>query len=266
LKGEPTCARGTSEKLRNHTTERIRARELPARAGYDKPLGSPGRGVRRSLSLGALRPEMVLELHPQLNGALFDPYRIGVRSGRKLCSQCQACGHVWDAAPHERSAGGGCPRCAREKRNASNRRVSQERSLAAKHPDRLAELHPSLNVGIDPYTLGAGSGQPVLVWWLCPRCGHEWSTSPQNRSRGRGCPRCGRRRTAAAVARSDSHVPDPHWHSSYIRPSTACSILSCSPLIQTASSGGSAQPAATSAGRRPTRGEPREAAPACRRK
>ena len=124
--------------------------------------------MRRSRSLAALQPELLAELHPQLNGAL-DPYRIGVRSGRKLWWQCQACGHVWAAPPHERSRGGGCPHCAREKRNAANRRVPPERSLATKHPDLLAELHPSLNVGIDPNTLGAGSGQPV--WWRCPRAG-----------------------------------------------------------------------------------------------
>jgi rubrerythrin len=203
LKGEPTCARGTSQKLRNHTTERIRTGQLPAGVGYDKPPGTGGRGVRRSRSLGALRPELVLELHPQLNDTL-DPYRIGVRSGRKLWWQCQACGHVWGAAPHERSTGGGCPRCAQEKRNASNRRVPPERSLTAKQPNLLAELHPSLNPGIDPHTLGAGSNQPV--WWHCPQCGHDWKTAPQNRSRGHGCPRCARRRTAAAAGARNSRV------------------------------------------------------------
>jgi hypothetical protein len=220
LKGEPTCARGTSAKLRDHATQRIRAGELRAGVGYDKPLGSAGRGVRRARSLGVLRPELVVELHPQLNGAL-DPYRIGFRSGGKLWWRCQVCGRIWQAAPHERSRGGGCPRCAREKRNASNRRVSPERSLAAKHPELLCELHPSLNVGIEPSTLGAGSGQPV--WWLCPRCGHDWRTAPANRSRGRGCPRCGRRRTAAAVGRSNSRVP-PERSLARKRPDLACEL------------------------------------------
>lgn len=160
--------------------------------------------MRRAQSLGVLRPALVLELHPERNGAL-DPYAIGVRSGRKLWWRCAACGHDWQAAPHERSRGGGCPRCAQEKRNAANRHVTNERSLAVKRPDLVAELHPSLNLELDAYTLGAGSGQ--LVWWLCRVCGHAGKAAAASRARGRGCPRCGRQRTAAASARSKSRVP-----------------------------------------------------------
>lgn len=150
---------------------RLRAGDLAPGTGYQKPPGSPGRGVRRSHSLAALRPELLRSLHPDLNGTL-DPYRIGVRSGRKLWWRCAECGHVWCAAPHERSSGGGCPRCAQQKRNASNRHVARERALAAKRPDLAAELHPSLNAELDPGALGAGSSQSVF--WLCRQCGHEW--------------------------------------------------------------------------------------------
>ena len=93
LKGDPTCARGTSQKLREHTAARLRAGDLAPGTGYQKPLGSGGRGVRRSQSLAALRPELVQSLHPELNGHL-DPYRIGVRSGQQLWWRCVACGHV----------------------------------------------------------------------------------------------------------------------------------------------------------------------------
>jgi Probable Zinc-ribbon domain len=206
LKGAPTRARGTSQKLREHTAARLRTGDLAPATGYQKPLGSGGRGVRRSQSLAAVRPELVQSLHPELNGQL-DPYRIGVRSGQKLWSRCAACGHDWCAAPHERSSGGGCPRCAQQKRNASNRRVTQERSLAAKRPDLVGELHPSLNGELDLETLGAGSGQSV--WWLCRQCGHEWRAAVTDRARGRGCPRCARRRVADAASRRNRRVsPD----------------------------------------------------------
>ena len=56
LKGEPTCARGTSQKLSDHTTSRIRAGDLAPGVGYNKPPGSGGRGVRRSQSLAMLQP------------------------------------------------------------------------------------------------------------------------------------------------------------------------------------------------------------------
>ena len=28
------------------------------------------------------------------------------------------------------------------------------------------------------------------VWWKCSKCGHEWLTDPNHRSRGQGCPKC----------------------------------------------------------------------------
>jgi len=173
--------------------------------------------VRRSRSLAALRPDLVLELHPDLNRAL-DPYRLGVRSGGKLWWRCANCGHVWEAAPHERSNGGGCPRCAQQRRNAANRRVPEDRSLSARRPDLVAELHPSLNRGLDPHTLGAGSRQPV--WWRCSHCGHEWRTAPSTRTRGSGCPQCGRQRTAAALSRHNSRVP-PERSLAWRRPELA---------------------------------------------
>ena len=52
LKGDPTCARGTSQKLREHTAARLRTGDLAPGTGYPKPLGSGGRGVRRSQLTG----------------------------------------------------------------------------------------------------------------------------------------------------------------------------------------------------------------------
>src|ERR1700758_4189493 len=45
LKGDATCARGTSQKLREHTASRLRTGELAAGTGYAKARGSGGRGV-----------------------------------------------------------------------------------------------------------------------------------------------------------------------------------------------------------------------------
>ena len=79
--------------------------------------------------------------------------------------------------------------------------VPRWRSLAALRPDLAAELHPTRNDGLDPCALGPHA--TAEVWWRGPDCGHEWRMSPKLRSRGRGCPICGRQRTiAASMARS----------------------------------------------------------------
>ncbi len=204
LKQDPTCARGTSGRLRTLAVASMAAGKLTPGSSYRKPGGAPGRGVRRSASLGALRRDLVDELHPDLNGDL-DPYRLGVKSGKKLWWRCKRCAYEWQAAPHDRSRGDGCPRCGQQHRTQTNRHVSRERSLAINRPDLLAELHPTKNADLDVYTLGAGSGQKV--WWRCSQCGNDWRMDPASRARGCGCPACGRRRTAAAISYQNSHVP-----------------------------------------------------------
>jgi hypothetical protein len=203
LKHEPTCARGVSEKLLVRTKARLVSGELSPVTPYRKPAGAGGRGVRRARSLGALRPDLVAELHPDLNREL-DVFSVGVKSGRSVWWRCRDCGSEWRAAPHDRSRGGGCPRCAQRRRNEANRRVARERSLAVTRPDLLAELHPTLNEELDPYAVALWSREKV--WWRCPLCANEWRTDPGSRARGAGCPRCGRARTASAVGRANGSV------------------------------------------------------------
>jgi rubrerythrin len=204
LKQTPTCAPGVSKRLRALALSRLATGQLKSGNRYHKPVGAGGRGVRRSASLAALRPDLVSELDSTGNVGL-DPYWIGVKSGRRLWWRCGRCGHRWQAPPHDRARGNGCPRCAQQRRNQTNAQVPRERSLAVKHPELLRELHPTRNADLDPYALGAGSGQKI--WWRCPACGHEWQAAPSSRTRGRGCPICARRRTAAAIGGNNSRVP-----------------------------------------------------------
>lgn len=148
LASEPTCARGTSQKLRQVTTGRLKAGELEPGRGHRKPIGSGGRTVRRGQSLGALRPDLVQELDPSRN-AEVDPFKIGVKSGRKLWWRCGGCAHVWQAAPHNRSRGRGCRACAVQHRVETNSHASGECSLSSMRPDLVAELHPARNAGVD---------------------------------------------------------------------------------------------------------------------
>lgn len=204
LKETPTCAAGVSDRLRVLALARVAAGELTRGSGYRKSAGTGGRGVRRSRSLAALRPDLVSELDLTRH-AEVDPFRIGVKSGRKLWWRCPSCGHRWQAAPHDRARGSRCPKCAQQRRNQMNGRVDRDRSLAIKHPELLVELHPTKNRDLDPSALGSGSGQKA--WWQCPTCGHDWQADPASRVRGRGCPVCGRRRTSTAVGRHNARVP-----------------------------------------------------------
>jgi Probable Zinc-ribbon domain len=152
---------------------------------------SPAWRVPRERSLAVLRPDLAAELHPTRNGEL-DPYQLGAGSRRRLWWRCGSCGHEWRTAVRGRSSEGyGCPRCARERRVAAQRRVPPERSLALLRPDLANELHPIRNGDLDPYQVAPMSRRSV--WWRCGTCGHEWRTLLSTRARGHGCPECRRR-------------------------------------------------------------------------
>ena len=86
---------------------------------------------------------------------------------------------------------------AKRRRAKGDPTVARWRSLAAQRLDLTAELHPTRNGDLDPYTVGQRSHR--MVWWR-GACGHEWEMSPNERtSAGRGCPTCGKQRSIAAT-------------------------------------------------------------------
>ena len=178
-----------------HATVANRASGTGCPACWQARRGATFSTVPAHRSLAARAPELLPQLHPTRNPNL-DPATLAARSDRKVWWRCTTCGHQWQARVASRSRGDGCPECSRRRQRAGGPRpVPSERSLAANAPDLLAELHPRLNPGLDPSKVGAGSS--IKVWWRCGTCGHEWQATIGNRTRGSGCPKCARHRTAA---------------------------------------------------------------------
>jgi len=75
-------------------------------------------------------------------------------------------------------------------------------SLADLRPEVVPEWHPTFNGSLQPSDVTVSSG--FKVWWLCLVCANAWSGEVARRSRGHGCPDCGRR---AGVAKKTA--PDP---------------------------------------------------------
>jgi predicted nucleic acid-binding Zn-ribbon protein len=164
----------------------------------DRGAGCPVCGLKRRArtqsqvepprSLAVKHPDLAAELHPQRNPGI-DPTRLAARSSLKLWWQCASCGHEWKAAVANRTAGGtGCPACGLKRRARTQSQVEPARSLAVKHPDLAAELHPNRNPAIDPTRLAARSS--LKLWWQCASCGHQWQTAVSTRTDGSGCPAC----------------------------------------------------------------------------
>jgi Probable Zinc-ribbon domain len=91
-------------------------------------------------SLAVRRPDLARELHDTRNGNL-DSDTLAVFSARKVWWRCSVCACEWQATPANRSRGRtGCPACWSRRRGQAARAVPFERSLAAKHPNLVAEL------------------------------------------------------------------------------------------------------------------------------
>jgi len=125
-------------------------------------------------------PDLAAQWDSTANGALTDAVTSGSR--RQVGWRCQY-GHTWVARVQARTVGQGCPYCA-------GRRATPETSVAAVHPQLMAEWAADLNSGLDPATVLPGSMQ--RVWWRCTTDpDHVWQVRVGDRtSRGTGCPFC----------------------------------------------------------------------------
>ncbi len=161
--------------------------KAPVRDRATKGRGCPfcsGQRVLAATSLATLHPDLSLEWHPTKNGSL-SPEHVGTGSHQKVWWKCRkGPDHEWSAPIRDRALKAfGCPYC-------SGRRVSVTNSLATLHPDLAQEWHPTKNDGLLPHQVVAGSNRKI--WWKCPKGpDHEWSASPNSRTRGgNGCPHC----------------------------------------------------------------------------
>lgn len=135
--------------------------------------------------LASQRPEIAADWHPTRNAGLSssDTLATTLKKVWWLCSANDR--HEWVATVASRvRAGVGCPYCA------GQRVVPGEGDLASSSPALMGEWHPTLNKGIDPTLLPAGSGR--MIWWKCDvHPGHVWRRSPAGRTWfDSGCPYC----------------------------------------------------------------------------
>lgn len=113
---------------------------------------------------------------------MFTPQQVTLTSNRKAWWICEK-GHSFQAVIASRANGTGCPYC-------TNKNVlAGFNDLATVEPRIAAEWHPTLNGGLTPEMVTAGSNRKV--WWQCP-LGHTWKAVVYSRAGSQrcGCPIC----------------------------------------------------------------------------
>ena len=131
--------------------------------------------------LAARFPHLAQQWDRARNGAMT-PETVSPSSNRKAWWVC-ALGHRWQAAVSARAGGSDCPYCAGRKVLAGFN------DLATKDPTVAAEWDPTLNGGLTPQMVTAGSHKKV--WWRCSE-NHVWKAVVYARTGAKhcGCPVC----------------------------------------------------------------------------
>ena len=136
-------------------------------------------------SLADKFPDIAESWHPTKNGKLT-PHDVLPGNTSKIWWLCKKCGYEWQAQPHDRQKGRGCPHCA-----GKVPMVGVD-DLGTTHPDLMKDWDYDKSININPQKLKAGSNK--AVWWKCHKCGHNWQAVVEFRAQGFcRCPNCKKR-------------------------------------------------------------------------
>jgi len=177
-------------------------------SGVGCPICSNKKVLEGFNDLATTEPELTQEWHPILNGDL-KPTEISRGYRNKVWWKCgKHHEHEWDAPVYSRVRGAGCAVC-------SGYRVLQGfNDLITTHPELAKEWHPILNGDLKPteVTRGFAGGK---VWWKCSKHpDHEWKSTVDNRSSGKGCPICSNRQVVKGFNDLTTTHPElaKEWH------------------------------------------------------
>ncbi|WBM79115.1 hypothetical protein KIV56_11495 [Cryobacterium breve] len=136
------------------------------------------RKVHNGASLAAVRPDIAAEWDPDGNG-LRTPDDIAANSSIAYWWRCPK-NHSYEQRVDRRTAGSGCPYCARRKP------LPGETDVASEYPFLISDWDAAKNAGIDLGRILPGTAK---YWWKCSH-GHEELQSIPHRVKSKGCIRC----------------------------------------------------------------------------
>ncbi|WP_428833602.1 zinc-ribbon domain-containing protein [Pseudoclavibacter helvolus] len=135
-----------------------------------------------SNDLAMLSPGLAAQWDASPGANRRSPWEVTIGSTYRAQWRCRF-DHTWRATVTSRSKGHGCPFCS------GRIAIPGETDLATLRPDLAAEWDSSNSLSPNQVTCASG----LKAMWRCSR-GHTWRTAIATRSKGHGCPHCGRLR------------------------------------------------------------------------
>lgn len=103
----------------------------------------------------------------------------------KILCKCKKDGYEWSTKPNILLNGHGCPICG------GTAKLTHEEFI-----NRVQQINPNIQV-LEPY-----KNRKTKIKCKCKICGHEWSIRPHNLLDGQGCPKCGKKRAAQKLTKT----------------------------------------------------------------
>ena len=149
--------------------------------------------------------QLMSEWDLERNGDVL-PSETSLWSHRKIWWKCER-GHYWDATPHHRSYGTGCPYCSGKRVKAGYN------DLATLFPEIGLEWNSEKNGDLHANAVSPSSNK--RVWWKC-KCDHEWQSVIASRTHGVGCPYCANKKVLVGFNDFATTHPElaSEWHPS----------------------------------------------------
>lgn len=118
----------------------------------------------------------------KLNKSQFEllENNIYLNAHQKLSFYCNKCKDYPKISWNNVQSGQGCGICV-------GKQTGMYHNLAVQFPDIVKEWHPTKNGDLTPKDVSYGESRKV--WWLCSK-GHEYFSSINHRTNGRGCKKC----------------------------------------------------------------------------
>ena len=124
--------------------------------------------------------------YEQNNKEGLDPAILSYGSNKPAHWICQK-GHTFIQSIEKRTKRGyGCPYCS------GKRILPGYNDLQTLNPALASEWNYGKNEGLQPNSISLHSNKSV--WWKCSVCGHEWPAKINDRTNGRGCPICAKKK------------------------------------------------------------------------
>ena len=189
----PTCGQSWKTAINIRTTN-----------GRGCPYCAHEKAIKGVNDLATVRPDLLLEWDYDKNKGI-DPSDLLPNSNKSFFWKCSKCGYSYKAPVSRRNKGCGCKRCA------GQILIPGINDLRTLYPEVAKEWDYELNGGVKPSDVFPQTNKDYN--WI-DKYGHRWSTTPNARIRGTGCPFCSGNKVLEGFNDLATTHPDiaKQWH------------------------------------------------------